>query len=481
MKCLRLDKRNVISWRLIVMVLIGFLFLHAPSYAGEFTIPWTVDLTPLDAAYSSLTTPSYDSQWGNVVGDTTEGLAIEADTFAGDLDLWLELESSRQQSYSLSLPFEVHVSAPDQVVAGQTIFLDSYALLSGTPYFTVSSDIDFSTKLNYRTQDMWIVGDTAGSVGLPNAGAGGLSATFNGSAEYTATDTSADELLTRTIWKEDPFGQELNMPIATRFEGYELNTSGNEDAWEITMSFMEFASNFVPALDTLSLVADIEIGAGLDIKEETSLTTQFVTGYYSDDDNFLTYDDFLINGADSRGWITIPDTLAVGDTYDIQMSALGLGFTTLIDYYLQGNIDFELELLSLFDIDLGEINLGDPLEIEDWVTRYQFVEFMNPAFGGFLTPEQFAAASLSFEIVDSVTPQDPTKTPPEWEMAQVDPLIGELLASAADPLQESFNFDYNPEVGPSVITPLEQVPEPCTLFLFGAGLLCVIGTRKRFA
>jgi len=452
--------------------LLSVLFLCNPVGAGIIDLPWEVSLSSSDL--SLLTTPEYEAMWN--------GLGVTIDTRGDDIDVGmvdarLEMESSRTQSYTISLPFDIHISAPDYVASGQTVFLDSYAVLSGPASFTTSSDIDYNTNLNITTRGVPIIGDNDISVPLVNAGYGGVSMNFNGNASYTETDTSADEKLTRTIWKNDPTPNDnpLNMARATQFEGYELHTTGDVDAWEAEVDILEFAGNFAPVLAPYSDVMDISVGAGLDIVEENFLQTQFVTGYYTDDGG-VTYDDFLINGATQRGWLDIPDGLDIGDTYDIQMTALGLGFSVLTEYFLQGNVDFDLELLSLFDISLGEIDIGSAIEVEDWVTRYQYAEFMNPAFGGFLTEDEFLAASLSFLIGDEPTGEGETKDTSWVYQAQVDDLIGQLIESEADENQLNYDFPYNPQPGPSVIS---TVPEPPIIMLLCIGFLGIAGVSRR--
>jgi hypothetical protein len=458
--------------RLAVFLLMSIFLLNNPVFAGTIDYEWTLNLS--SSNWDLLTTPSYEGLW--------DGLGVHIDTRGdfidvGMVDARLEMESSRQQSYTISLPFDIHIEAPDFVQAGQTVFLDSYATLSGTPIFTTYSDIDYSTSLSITTRDVPFIGDNDISVPMENIGAGGISMNFNGSAEYTDTDTSADERLTRTIWREDPWNNALygenplNMARATQFEGYELHTSGDVDAWEAEIDLLQFASNFTGgALTPLSAVIDIEVGAGLDIIEENYLQTQFLTGYYTDD-GLQTYDDFLINGATQRGWLEIPESLSTGDSYNIQMFGLGLGFSILSEYFLQGNVDFDLELLSLFDIGLGEIDIGSAIKVEDWVTRYQLAEWIAEGLD--------TAPFLSFTIGGEPTGPEGTKDTLLAEAAQADFLIGQLIEDDADENQLGYGFSYNPQPGPSVITPINPVPEPSTLFLLAAGLLGIAVASKR--
>jgi hypothetical protein len=451
-----------------VILMSGLLLLSSSGLAGEITIPWTVDLfipssesAPACAANPDcVTVQSFASNY----------TAMELHPPVGPNKMELDLATRHHHSYTVHLPFEITISAPDQVSAGQTVFFDSSAVLAGTPTFTTSGNTEFSTHL--------FADDVGVELGNPpdTVSFGGLSLTVAGDRSYTDTDNTADETLTRTKWLLDPWGNLLKMAGLTRFEGYEMQTSSDDDAWGGHIELLKFAGNFFAPAAVAGAVMDVSVGPEYDIIEETYLATQFVTGYYTDDG--LNYDNFLINGADQKGYITIPDTLSSGDTYEIQMSALGLGFSTLFEYMLQGNIDVDLVVFSHFHEDITEAQLGDEILVDSWVDRFQYVQFLAE----FLTAEEFSEASLSFDVISGLEDEDGTLEAPALELAKVDPFIQELVDDPfADQGQQSFYFPADPAT--DVIIEVTAVPEPSILILLTSGifgLLAIPGRRKKY-
>ena len=454
-------------WGIIITP--SLLLLPNAAMAVEINIPWTVDLfVPAGTDPMVADVPPFDTTYTGVEVATPSPII---DTFGFDFT------STHEHSYSIHLPFEINISAPDQVSPGQFVTLESSAVLAGTPSFSTVSNVDFDTSV-FTTAGPIRLSESFASHGLlGEIDTWGFNGTAAGSASYSDTDTSADERLTRTIWQNDVVGGEpLQLVRGELFEGYELQTTGDMDAWQAGIDVLATVGHFFPPAAIGSIFSDIQVDYGLDIIEETTLTTQFVSGFYTDDGG-ATYDDFLINGATRQGWLTIPDTLSAGDTYEIQMSALGLGFTTLFEYFLQGNIDIDLELLlGLVDEDLGEIPFSTFL-VDSWADRFQFVDFMNPAYGGFLTEEQFANAILSFDIIDGLSDLDPTLTAPPWEAARVDPYIGDLIDSDADQGQQSYEFPGDPPTATVVVA--ASVPEPTSLVLLGLGLAGISFSRRK--
>ena len=447
----------------LILLLPMFVFLATTqSQANEITIPWTVDLY----IPSHTVVPPFVANY----------TAVDFAPPFGPDRMGLDFVSTHEQSYTVHLPFEINISTPDHVSPGQLVALDSSAVLAGTPSFTTQGSVSFDTQM-FADNDSFPLGTFGNEISYS-----GVSLTVAGTSSYTDTDITADERLARTIWRNDPYGNPLQLNRAERFKGYELQTTSNEDGWGGSIDLLQFASNFIePPVGTaaavVSAIIDLQVGPQFDIMENTYLTTQFVSGFYTDDGG-STYDDFLINGADRKGWLTIPDTLSPGDTYKIQMTALGLGFNTLLDYLLQGNIDIDLEVLSgLYNVDIAEIPIGSEFLVDSWVDRFQYVQFMNPLYGGFLSAEEFANAFLSFDIVGGLADQDPAKIAPNWEIARVDPFIGTLIETGADQGQQSYDFPGNP---PSATATVTSIPEPSTLLLLGSGLVGLAGLRRKF-
>lgn len=444
MKCTSLkDPRLYIS--------IFALISSGTALAGVITIPWSVDLNLRSNATPGV--PPFNGSY----------TALDFYPPVGPERIGLNLVSEHQHDYTIHLPMNITIAAPDQASPGQTVFFQSSAALSGAPSFSTQGKVDFNTDIFGKSSSSYYRKSLGAPGLLDTVSYGGVSLTVAGQRSYTDTDLSADAKLTRTVWKKDPFGNTLKMPRATQFEGYQLQTLGDMDAWEGGLDLLHFAGNFIPAVGLVAAIVDVSVGAQLDIVEKTSLTTQFVTGYYTDDSG-LTYDNFLINGAESKGYITIPDTLAVGSSYGIQMTALGIGMSTIFDYFLQGNIDIDLELLSrLWSVDIAEVPIGDAFLVDTWVDRWQHVEFLN----SFLDDADFLAASLSFDIVSVAGIQDPGKIPPD------------LGSAWDDPDQTQQQRSDSPWLPPTASATVSAVPEPSTGLLFAIALAGLLKPARR--
>lgn len=329
--------------------------------AEIITVPWDVAISipPQD--------PPAESMWGFDAPFVFPGAAI---------DTSFVFPTTHAPSFEIILPYEITISAPDSVLPGEEVQIDTSLALSGTPRFTTYGAGSFNTKVSISESGS----DDGGSFDLVDFEAvlGGIvpSGQLWGSWAWSAADTAGDAISRASLFGDDHFGYSwLYLPgledliPELRSSGQRFETDGTGQAWNVDRFEVLDQLSFLPGANILSFIYDVYIEASNRIEESAFLETRMVTGYYTYDGITTPegYDRLAINtGLDNSLAIPIDIGLAAGDIFEISLNSLGLDFVTGLRADVSGNNEYGAEFLSLFD--------APAIKIDDSV----FDEFFNP-------------------------------------------------------------------------------------------------------
>lgn len=432
----------------------------------------------------------------------------------------LAINTNHQLTYTVNLPLDVTISAPDTVFAPTsgnpvTIGFDSSVSFRSNPTFNVAGTVDYATALTIDYGGRLIgLKDTfeTTSFDLPNINGNGFDVNFQGDGSFSATDTTPEEVLVRTgaPSQSDPLGN--NLDSANRAVlGQQLSTRTTVDGPEASVQLLDLAGNALPIADLISLGIDLEVDLGLDLVQETAFTLRNIDAYYffpdaqgdlfAPDPQFplnntdvnpnepgLSFfanilDDISLNGANGTdGALQLPDGIGAGDTFDIQFQALGFGADILFDFLLQGNLDLDLLLLDILPgidpINIASFDFGDPFFNELFITKVRGIDFLlgqgpdgqDNFLEGVIPREDLI---FTFDVVSGN--QLPPAGDPLPDLRE--PESDELLPLLNEPFDGDFSL---PGTGPLQGNVVVQVSAPPTLALLAPfAVLAAAAIRRR--
>lgn len=457
------------------------------AHAATITIPWLVEFprtvtNPPPARTVDVSAPEIDGRFRTVRG------GIDAPGI--DVRAGLNIDAAATTSRSaFRFPVEVTIEAPERIRPGQTINLETSFRPIDTPsnpaFYRVEGDARFSTDVEIDIQSDTFNIDETIDFSLPDrVEQGPITARFGGDGRFEAEDDSGRQVASRVSFDEDVFGQSLR-PRGTLTQGYEFVAADTIDGVEAAIDLVDVVAAFVPVLEPVAQVVDLDIGGGFDILASNTLTTNLGVAYYTydglDNDGF-NFDqiDLTRNGAGAS--LRAPDDLQDGETFDVFFSALGLGFNVLSELGLQGNFDLDLNLdLALVEpsLELLSFDVGDPIIFDQDITTFFFTEFLTE----FMDPTD---AVLSM-LVDSGADELPGGIRPIDGAPSADDGLNLALGTGAlgpgEPVDLGVAFDAPgapPRALPVITTTVVPLPPALSLLLAGIGAL-VAASRRREA
>lgn len=450
-----------------------------PARAGTITIDWPVNLTfpasligPFETGHEIRTRIDKEI---SALGVTLARLELQAG---------MSFPTRHLESFDLSLPLRVSITAPDTARPGSSITLRPTISLSAAPSFRLNGSATFDTTIFARGEGFLPILGTerfdTGTVNLPDVVrlSGGSGITFGGSGSYAGATSAARDVLIGPFARTVPVDPRLlnvqgdRIAIASdRFAGFELSAEGRMDAWRGELNLWE-PIRAVPVIGTAAAVADVlsdlDLRLGADLISRSTLSTGVLYGLFSDDNGSSFRDPVVLNNAFSDGVVARIPTTASGD-YALEFNGFGLGIGLVQQALMQANLDLVLDGTDpLPSWKIASADFGGPWDLGRQYTRFSFYDFLDDAFSN--PPVPVADRTLLIDILADAPP-DPLPSSIDPGLPPGDP------AGVGDLLPDSGRLPSTAPTGGAIEIP--DVAEPSSIIALGTALLVGIWRRVR--
>lgn len=461
------------------------LLASATARAGVITIPWTLDFSfvPDDQTRVASWAPGggvvalqnfeVNHEISHTIRDKVEAPIVGTDLMSIDVRTGLRFPAQAQTAFTLRLPFEITLTAPDRARAGQNVFIGASIQLADDAYFSARGRIGFQTEAFLQGSASLGPFDGGIDINVPlpdGVSYGGSGLRLGGSESYAQRDDSAIAVAAGPFARQNAIDGQVFTTPQQRFEGQQFQTEGRVDAQRGALDLLDLLQS-VPALGAIvapvNAVLDLELRAGVDLTERSTLSTGALYALYTEYGGVGERKTALLNSLGSDGFsITVPQD--AGDRYAIDVYGLGLGFGLQREMLLTPEMELVLDAIWPFgEWRLLGGDLGDSWLLGRQYSRFQFEEYFSILdYPRYIPPEQ---RLLSF-VLGTDAPPAPPIVIPELPMAPED------FAPLGDPFTTANLPGTAPTVGGVQYV---AVPEPGTWALLGMVLPVMAIVRRR--
>lgn len=457
----------------------------ASAHAGVVNIPWTLDFsfTPADRTAAVAGAPgggqvalqhfATDHEISHRVRGKVEAPVVGTDLASIDVRTGLRFPTQAQTAYTLHLPFQVTLSAPDHARAGQNVFVGASIEQRPGAFFSARGQIDFQTEVFMHGDAK--LGPFSGGIDLnaklpDSVSYGGSGLRLGGSGDYAQRDDSFVAVAAGPFARHNAIDNQVFTTPQQRFQGLQFQTDGRIDAQRGELNLLSLLQT-VPVVGAVAAavdtVLDLDLRAGVDLTERSTLSTGAMYALYSEDGGHGARKTARLNDLGSDGFsITVPHDAS--DSYAIDLYGLGLGFGLQREMLMTPEMSLVLDAIWPFgEWKLIGGDLGDSWLLGRQSSRFQFEEYFSFAnYPRYIPPEQ---RLLSF-LLDADAPPIPPIVVPELPAAPED----------FQPYGDPFTTANLPGTAPTEGgVQYVGVPEPSTWMLLAAMVPALVIARRR--
>ena len=311
---------------------------------------------------------------------------------------------------------------------------------------------------------------------------------FGGNGTYQEVDTTATAVASGAFARTVPDfpvitgslgGAPLGSPNPDiRYPGYQLSTTGRIQGWNANVNLLDIAEK-IPVIGGAAAIAntviDLDLQAGINLVEESTLSTGLLYGFYTVP-GLNQIGVIELNSPSSLNSFEVRIPTTAQNRFELEFYGLGLGLGLIQEYLYEPSIKLILDAIDpLGSWKLLEARPGDPWDIGKQYTRFNYLDCITEIAACTADGTQ-GVARQDRTLAWAIDNNAPTAPPPPPYTLDLPPTIVTAFDGQVPGQTDSGLFPGTAPIGEPTLIPEPRSAEMLALALL---LLPVCLTRRR--